>query len=65
MANNKLITDHVKFLELMIENCTDKGDDVSWGMQQGILISKNDAKYYLKSLKSLKDFRLKNSKKQK
>ena len=44
MIKDKDIKGIVDELELKIKECTDKDGDVSWGMQEGILISKGFAK---------------------
>lgn len=53
IGRQKYINEHIDFLEESIKDCTDKGDSASWGMQEGILITKNDAKFLVKSLKEL------------
>lgn len=46
----KRLTDSVAFAEKEGENM----DDVSWGMQEGILISYNEAKAVIEALKAFK-----------
>lgn len=47
----KRLKDKVAFAEKEGENM----DDVSWGMQEGVLISYNEAKVVIKTLKAFKN----------